>query len=554
MKSSLRVFWVLSGALFVTAAMSIFTFLNLVPADHSGSLWMIYAAHWALIIGLLVVAFRRGSETMRLREHLLKSQQAELAFREKAINEHAMILTTDSEGKILSVNENFTNALGFRANGLRGSELRHFLGAADSAPYEAIARQTNVGDVWSGDLEVLSASGKLRILRTTAVPLFSTGMGHLKTMYFCNDVTKQRSGEQERQLTRCLQLLPEDVYLVDMDSGKILFMNDAALRRMRWPEGEYRTYGADRLPDPFGAAIRDLCAQETPTDASETLQFQTECHGVAMEANVQIIETVDGQKRFVAVLRDISQRMEAEATRRNFMSMMTHELRTPLTSIKGAVQLLTAGTAGPLEPGVMSLLRIAENNGERLLGLVNDILDLSKLEAGKMEFTMGRMDLRALIDEAIESDASYASGLGVTLRCKSPETPLWVTGDKGRLLQVLTNLMSNAAKFSETGSQVEISAHPNGDMIRVAISDRGPGIPEAARAGLFEPFKQAGAQDKGRIKGTGLGLTIVKAIVEHHDGRVDFVSELGKGTTFYFDLPQCAQSTKTRQSALDHAA
>ena len=147
MKSSLRVFWVLSGALFVTAAMSIFTFLNLVPADHSGSLWMIYVAHWALIIGLLVVAFRRGSETMRLREHLLKSQQAELAFREKAINEHAMILTADSEGKILSVNENFTNALGFRANGLRGSELRHFLGAADSAPYEAIARQTNGGDV-----------------------------------------------------------------------------------------------------------------------------------------------------------------------------------------------------------------------------------------------------------------------------------------------------------------------------------------------------------------------------------------------------------------------
>lgn len=554
MKSSLRVYWLLGGTMFVTAAMSSIIFLRLAPVSNLGTLWVIYAAHWLLILGLLIVAFRRGSEAMRLREHLLKSQQAELAFREKAINEHAMILTTDADGKILSVNENFIDTLGYRATGLLGANLRHFLGVADSATYEVIAGQTNSGDVWSGDLDVLSANGKLRILRTTAVPLFSKGIGHLKTMYFCNDVTKQRSSEQERQLTRCLQLLPEDVYLVDMDSGEILFMNDAALRRLRWPEGEYRTYGADRLPEPFGAAIRDLCAQGTQADASETLQFLTECNGVAMEANVQIIETVDRQKRFVAVLRDISQRMEAEATRRNFMSMMTHELRTPLTSIKGAVQLLTAGTAGPLEPGVMSLLRIAENNGERLLGLVNDILDLSKLEAGKMEFTMGRMDLRALIDEAIESDAGYATGLGVTLRCKSPETPLWVTGDKGRLLQVLTNLMSNAAKFSETGSRVEITARPNGDMIRVAISDRGPGIPEAARAGLFEPFKQAGAQDKGRIKGTGLGLTIVKAIVEHHDGRVDFVSELGKGTTFYFDLPQRAQSTKPRQSALDHAA
>ncbi|MFU1477959.1 ATP-binding protein [Roseovarius sp. C7] len=517
-------------------------------------LWSIYAAHWALIVGLLVLAFRRGGEAMRLREHLLKSQQAELAFREKAIDEHAMVLSTDAEGRILSVNKNFTTVLGFRETGLIGSNLRHFLGAMDSINYEVVIQRTNKGDVWSGDLEMLSAAGKPRILRTTAVPMFSDGLGHLKTMYFCTDVTKQRSSEQERQLTRCLQLLPEDVYLIDMETGEILFMNDSALRRLRWPEGVYRTLGTVNLPEPFGRSIRELCTEGLSSDAPESLQFMTECNGVPMEANVQIIETVDRQKRFVAVLRDISQRMEAETTRRNFMSMMTHELRTPLTSIKGAVQLLTAGTAGPLEPGVMSLLRIAENNGERLLRLVNDILDLNKLEAGKMEFNMGRVDLRAAITEAIEADGEYAAGLGVSFRCKTAETPLWVNGDKGRLLQVLTNLMSNAAKFSETGSRVDISAAVLGDVIRVSIQDRGPGIPHEARAGLFEPFKQAGATDKGRIKGTGLGLTIVKAIVEHHGGRVDFDTELGKGTTFYFDLPQFAETSKTGQSVLDHAA
>jgi PAS domain S-box-containing protein len=238
-----------------------------------------------------------------------------------------------------------------------------------------------------------------------------------------------------------------------------------------------------------------------------------------------------------AAARDVSDRKKVEQIKDDFISVVSHELRTPLTSIRGSLGLLMGGVAGELPPQARSLTEVAAKNSERLVRLVNDILDIEKIESGTMAFRPARVELMPLIEQAVESNRAYASLYDVELRIVEEDPWARVHADADRIQQVLANLLSNAAKHSPRGAVVEIAVTRGTDGVRVSVSDHGPGIPPEFQARIFEKFAQADASSTRQKGGTGLGLSISKAIIERHGGRLWFDTAAGSGTTFFFTLP-----------------
>jgi signal transduction histidine kinase len=184
------------------------------------------------------------------------------------------------------------------------------------------------------------------------------------------------------------------------------------------------------------------------------------------------------------------------------------------------------------------MVKIAHDNADRLKLLIDDLLDMEKFGVEKIDLHLKATNLNRLVDEAVEANGGYAVEHGVTYICSHKNLSLVANVDKDRLMQVMANLLSNAAKFSERGGKVEVSVSRHGENIRIAVKDYGCGIPEEARATIFDRFTQADSSDQRAKGGTGLGLNIAKAIVEGHGGTIGFTSEVGKGTTFYFDLKE----------------
>jgi len=248
-------------------------------------------------------------------------------------------------------------------------------------------------------------------------------------------------------------------------------------------------------------------------------------------------ESVDERKQVLFIGRDITERYIADKAKSEFTATVSHELRTPLTSIKGALGLVRSGAIGPLAEKQQSILDIAYKNSNRLVALINDILDIEKIEAGKLVLQVVPMDIVSLIKEAVEANAGYGVEHGVSFVRTGIHAPTFVNGDKVRLMQVLSNLMSNAAKFSPDGTDVELSVACEGDHVRVSVKDVGVGISEDFKEKIFEKFTQEDGSDTRAEGGTGLGLSISKTIVEQHRGTLEFTSEVGLGTTFFITLP-----------------
>lgn len=241
-------------------------------------------------------------------------------------------------------------------------------------------------------------------------------------------------------------------------------------------------------------------------------------------------------RHVVAVVRDITERRRVEEMKDAFVSTVSHELRTPLTSIAGSLGLLSGGAAGPLPERAQKLVGIAHANSQRLVRLINDILDVEKLEAGKLVLQLASVDLREIAARSIEGVRGYADGLDVALTLADGES-VPVRGDEDRLIQVVTNLLSNAAKFSPRGGEVKVVVDPETRIARLSVIDQGPGIPEAFRSRIFQKFAQADSTDTRAKGGTGLGLAIAREIAERHGGRLWFESAEGEGAAFHLDLP-----------------
>lgn len=240
---------------------------------------------------------------------------------------------------------------------------------------------------------------------------------------------------------------------------------------------------------------------------------------------------------YLGIGYDITERKRMELMKREFISTVSHELRTPLTSIRGALGLVAGGATGALPDKAKELINIASTNCDRLVRLINDILDMEKIESGKMVFDMRPLDLPALVNETIAANQAYAAQHQTAIVVDGELPDLRVMGDRDRLIQVMTNLLSNAAKFTPPGGSVHVSLEQRGAYARIAVRDEGPGISEEFQSRLFQKFSQADSSDTRKKGGTGLGLSITKAIVEHLRGRISYQTEKNKGTTFFVDLP-----------------
>jgi signal transduction histidine kinase len=347
-----------------------------------------------------------------------------------------------------------------------------------------------------------------------------------------------RSFEQHHEIERLVAVTPDAVIVVDRE-GIVQFANEAAVKLF--------DHGVDELignPLPF------------PIKSGEVPQIEIARHDGQHTGEVRVAECewFDASAHLV-VIRDITERKRIERLKDEFVSTVSHELRTPITSIVGSLGLLVGKAAGTLPEPASRLVSIALENSQRLTLLVNDILDISKMESGEAAFRMRNVDVRWLSEQAIEATRGFAASYGVEIRLeKSPPTPS-VCADPDRLVQVLTNLLSNAIKFSPPGGEVVVTIKDRGTGVRMSVRDWGPGIPESFKPQIFEKFAQADRSDARQRGGTGLGLSIVKHIVTRCGGTVAFEDALGGGTIFHVDLPRASEpASQPSDVAVAHLA
>lgn len=241
-------------------------------------------------------------------------------------------------------------------------------------------------------------------------------------------------------------------------------------------------------------------------------------------------------QRISGTLMDLTERKRVEQMKNDFVSTVSHELRTPLTSISGALGLIVGGALGAAPPAMQQMLEIAYRNSLRLGHLINDLLDMEKIAAGKMSFELREHSLGDLLEESLASNQALCEQHGVRCTLEHPTDVLvWVDGL--RLQQVLGNFLSNAVKFTPEGGEIRLHSSLRGTKVRISVTDQGPGIPEAFRSRVFEKFAQADASDSRQKSGTGLGLAITKELIERMGGTVGFDCVPGQGTTFWCELP-----------------
>jgi PAS domain S-box-containing protein len=259
-------------------------------------------------------------------------------------------------------------------------------------------------------------------------------------------------------------------------------------------------------------------------------------------------------RRVITSIMDIDDRKSAEDRQAEFISNVSHELRTPLTSILGALRIMRSPAIGKLPDKADHLTAVALENGDRLARLINDLLDVEKMEAGKVAFEFQEENLRDLLSDVSEQNALFVHEHAATLDIKPVDPTLYVRVDKVRFAQVMSNLISNAAKYSPDGATISIAAKRDERTVRISVADKGPGIPATFRHAVFDRFSQADANGRQSRKGTGLGLSIAKAIVEAHGGSIGFETKEGVGTTFFVDFPLARAGRVTKPHDPSEAA
>ncbi len=375
------------------------------------------------------------------------------------------------------------------------------------------------------------------------------------------DISEQKRMQSElmgsrKMLRHVINTIPVRVFWKDRDLNYLgcnkLFLNDAGLinqdeiigkndLEMHWSD-EAEHYRQDDIGVMASGNAKLNFEELKTTPSGKKIWIET--------SKIPLTDTDENIIGILGAYQDITLRKkyeeelvgaknEAESanrTKSEFLSVISHELRTPLTSIKGALGLLSSGVITEKPEQVRDMLRIAYDNSDRLTLLVNDILDFEKLKSGKMVYRTELMAVAGLIEMAMEANQGYADNYAVHLAVIDNNCACSVLGDKTRLLQVLSNYISNAVKYSPKGGCVHISAECDVDRVRISVIDQGGGIPEEFQGRVFSQFSQADSSDAREKGGTGLGLAIAKEIIEHHGGSVGYDSPQGQGAIFYFEL------------------
>ena len=292
----------------------------------------------------------------------------------------------------------------------------------------------------------------------------------------------------------------------------------------------------DVMPAEFADQVMRRVKQALDTGTGQTFEYQLPVPlGSSDIRDFEARIVVSGGDEVLAIVRDITERRAVERMKDEFISVVSHELRTPLTSIRGSLGLLAGGMMGALPEKGRHMLDIAVSNTDRLVRLINDILDIERMESGKITMERKDCDAADLMAQATDLVLKMAEEAGVTLSTTGQTAQLYA--DPDRILQTLTNLLSNAIKFSQPGGTVWLTAERQGDEMRFQVRDQGRGIPADKLESIFERFQQVDASDSRDKGGTGLGLAICRSIVQQHGGKIWVETALGQGSTFIFTLP-----------------
>ncbi|NKX45920.1 sensor histidine kinase [Roseicyclus persicicus] len=296
-------------------------------------------------------------------------------------------------------------------------------------------------------------------------------------------------------------------------------------------------------------ALLDLVRYMPPLGSQVWLEFFTIIFVLYFIVDTSVHFYLNYQER-IAHMRRIEEENErtkaAYEVKSQFLSTVSHELRTPLTSIKASLDLANNGVLGAVPDGLKPAIGIAAKNAQRLAALIDDLLDLQKIEAGEMVFNFEPVDVNTLVKEAVEATSGFATKLGIQVSTVPCAEACHVRGDHSRLIQVMNNLLSNAVKFSEDGGAVKVIVETDGARVRISVHDEGVGIPQDAQDRVFGKFSQVDSSDIRKVGGTGLGLNISKQIIERHDATIDYVSELGVGSTFFLEFDRLEGADTSR--------
>lgn len=371
---------------------------------------------------------------------------------------------------------------------------------------------------------------------------------------------ERRLKDSQARLTALIENTPDNIWSIDTEYRLINFnsaFSDSLARRT----GKPPYIGQDMTPYFNGdnAHRKDWYDQAF---AGEQLRVEEsyESDGIIIENELSFspIETDGPRGRLITgatiFSRDITERKKVDRLKNEFIATVSHELRTPLTSIRGSLGLLRSGVTGELPEAAKPLIDIAVNNAERLVRLINDILDIEKIESGKIDFELRPMELLPLVQRAIDGAHGYGSEMNVRFELRDELPPgAQICADEDRFIQVMDNLLSNAAKFSPPGDAVLVCLARHENAFRVSVHDKGEGVPPEFHDRIFSRFAQADGSNTRPKGGTGLGLSIVQAIVEKFGGTIDFDRSGGPGCTFFFDLPEWHNAAPLPQGIPDGA-
>jgi len=288
---------------------------------------------------------------------------------------------------------------------------------------------------------------------------------------------------------------------------------------------------------PAEADVSDRLARHRRADGVPTIQMRDQKWLMSTERR-----TPDGG--VVVIETDITELKKAEIARYEFLAKVSHELRTPLTPIHGALTLMKSGKVAHLSGRLEDLIDLASRNCTRLMSIVNDLLDFTRISAGRFSLNATTVELQPFLEQVVETRRIAPDAPDIALSISPRAKGVELEADPLRIQQVLDNLLTNAIKFTDAGGRIEVNVDRHGGALRVSVADHGPGIPKDFQKHVFEVFTQADSSSARGKSGVGLGLSICKSIIEAHGGRIGFTSKEGQGTTFYFDLPLAKRDRK----------
>lgn len=497
---------------------------------------------------------REISERKRAQEQI---RERDRLFNAVMENTASFVHIRDINGRYLYVNKEYERVFECKNEEIRGHSYTEVLDAelaAIAAHYEKqiIATRESIRT----ETKVQRSDGE-RVFLVIRSPLFDENGKVIGTCGVGSDITAMRKLEKDMEQTLSALRESEERWSFALEgsgdgvwdwdiSNNVVLLSKRGKAMLGYEEHEVgngnNEWDTRVHPDDKQAALAALQENLDGKTESFTNEHRVRCKDGSyiwlLDRGKVVERSADGKPlRVIGTHTNITARKNMERIQSEFISTVSHELRTPLTSIRGSLGLLEGGVLGEIPSKAKGIISVANKNCQRLITLVNDILDMEKLMSGKMGLQLVSADLNEVIQQAIDVNAGYAQQYKVAVAFSKLASPAWATLDLNRGMQVLTNLLSNAIKFTRENTAVSLRLVAQESFWRIEVQDHGEGIPVEFQSRIFEAFAQADSANTRQQGGTGLGLNISKSLVEQMRGTIGYDTQIGVGTTFWFTLP-----------------